>query len=893
MAAAMPDASSVRSLRFHIGASAGLAERTARVRIAYGTNRRAPDAAGLRARIARLRPGDPLFGAQAADWPGCFLIDTDRGAGTGRWIAALTVGIQQWARDPVLRARVLAEDERGCTLALPWARERVCRTALDFALRMLALWLDTRTEAPAAPDEEAALAAELEAWLGRVQPGGLAPSTLRFALAALRRGLPVETNGQVIRIGWGARAQRMDSSFTDGTGTIASMLARDKLRTHTLLAENLLPVTPARAAPTWALALKAAREFGWPVVVKPGNLDQGAGVVTGLRDDAALRQAWDAATRLSPGKVLVERHVAGADHRLLVIGGRFVVATRRMPGSVTGNGRQRISELMAAANADPRRGSDKRGLLIRLRLDDEALACLRAQGLDADSIPEESRRVQLRTTANISTGGTAEDVTAQVHPDNRRLAERAARLVGLDIAGVDFLCEDISRSWQEAGGAICEVNAQPGFRVHWLGDPARDLNGEVIDWLFRERSARIPTAAISGTNGKSTVARMLHHVWMHAGKTAGVCTTNGVWIGHDRVSAENLSGYPGGRLLLNDPAVEVAVIEMPRKGLLRFGHPCDRYEVAALLNVRDDHIGVDGIDSLEEMARLKAQVLLRAEKAVVVNADDALCLRMAERAGDTPRILVSRTGETGMVPAHLASGGRAVLAHSGADGTWMVFAEGATRLRLMPLADIPATLGGLLAANEVNALFAAALAWAQGLRAEDIRGALSTFANSADQNPGRYNFIEGYPFRVLLDYAHNPDGIAELCSVVSSLPVTGSRRLLSLKLGNRHRAHLDACAPLLARHFESFTLGCDAPFVRECADYSGEDPEAMMLACFVQALQAAGVEAGRIVTERDKSAALRQTLASAAPGDLLVLLAEPWLALPILEASRPAAPQRS
>lgn len=483
-------------------------------------------------------------------------------------------------------------------------------------------------------------------------------------------------------------------------------------------------------------------------------------------------------------------------------------------------------------------------------------------------------------------GGTAVDVTHQIHPDNQALAVRAARVVGLDIAGVDFLCPDIARSWREVGGAICEVNAQPGFRVHWLGDPGRDINGEVVDWLFKDKPARIPTAAITGTNGKSTTAMMLHHIWLTAGKMSGVTTTMGTWVGRELLSQDNLSGQPGGAILLADPAVEAAVIEMPRKGLIVFGHPCDRYDVAALLNVQDDHIGVDGIDSRQDMARLKAEVLERASAAVVINADDPLCLAMRERAGTQRHILVARDAIAPALREHLALGGEGVFAQLHHGTPWVVLAQGAAHTPLMPLAEIPATMNGLLRYNESNALFAAALAWAQGIEAATIRKALGSFANTAQQNPGRYNFIEGFPFQVLLDFAHNPDGVRGLMEVVQQLPVQGRRHLVNVMVGSRFKAHLEDLTQRTAGVFDAFVLSCRPEVVSKSVDWAGDDPAQAMLAHGHRCLRDLGVPESAIYTTPDPQVALQQALAQARAGDLLVLLAKPWAALPVLQAAR-------
>ena len=878
-----PAAARIEGLSLYRGARFGLGERTAVLTLALEqelTHWPAGDA-HLRAAAMGLRPADPLWGVAPDGWPTAFVRRPAQVTNPAHWVVALSVAFQRWARDPVCSGQVLSCAGNRLSVALPWVREPVLRGAVQFALRHLLLW-----QQPAQPAGQAeALTAALETWLAAAQGGGLSPNSLRFAQAAQQRDIPVQVERGFIRLGWGCQAVRLDSSFTGSTSHLATRTAKNKFQASCLLADAGLPVPAAALVGTPEAALQSAGRLGWPVVLKPANQDQGAGVTPGIGDEAALRQAFAAAAGLGGG-VLVEKHIPGDDHRMLVVGGRLLMTTRRIPGGVTGDGERTVAQLVEAANADPRRGADKRSQLIRLALDPQALGCLAEHGLAPGSVPQTGCFVPLRRTANISTGGTAVDVTGQVHPDNRALAERAARIVGLDIAGVDFLCPDISRSWREVGGAICEVNAQPGFRPHWLGDPARDINGEIVDWLFRDKPARIPTAAITGTNGKSTVARMLHRIWMSAGTTAGVCTTQGVWVGNDAVSARNLSGLPGGQMLLGDPAVEAAVIEMPRKGLLVFGHPCDRYDVAALLNVQDDHIGVDGIASREAMARLKAEVLERASEAIVVDAEDPLCLAMRTHSGARRHILVARDAQAPALARHLATGGDGVFVQLRDGVAWIVLATGSASTPLMPLAEIPATMGGLLACNETNALFAAALAWAQGVIPETIRAGLGGFANDPQQNPGRYNFIEGFPFQVLLDYGHNPDGVRALCQVAAMIEVSGQRRLLNLKIGNRHRAHLTELAPTLARTFDRFVLGCDADYVRRSGDYQGDGPEEMMLAASRDCLLAQGVAEACMVFERDQQQAIRAALASAQAGDLLVLLADPWIAMPILEVAR-------
>jgi cyanophycin synthetase len=379
---------------------------------------------------------------------------------------------------------------------------------------------------------------------------------------------------------------------------------------------------------------------------------------------------------------------------------------------------------------------------------------------------------------------------------------------------------------------------------------------------------------------------------MAAGRTAGVCTTQCLLVGEDMVSQRNMAGVRGARSLLNDPAVECAIIEQPRQGILDFGHPCDMHDVGVLLNVQDDHIGIDGIATLDDMARLKAEVLRRARSAIVINAEDRRCLAVRELA-DCPRhLLVARDPETPALRTHLTAGGEGVYLETHDEEQWIVMARGEAAVRLIPVLQLPSALNGRLSFNISNAMFAAAIAWAQGLEPHAIRGALAGFANSAEDNPGRYNFIDGLPYRVLLDYAHNPEGMRELLSIVDNFPVAGRRRLLNLKLGNRHKAHFQELAPAMARTFDTFVLGCDERPTREGGDYGKDDPVALMLAATSAALRQSGVGEDRIVCEAGRPEVFRKMFELAQPGDLVVILAEPWEALEALSEVRRQSPVR-
>lgn len=768
-----------------------------------------------------LYPSRRLFSVAESDWPTAFLKPTDLGdlgvEWLGSWIVALTVAIQRFGRDPVWRGRVISAERHRLRLAIPWTRNVFFGQALDLALELVRCAVTGSDGVPV----------ELQAHFGgnwaAICANGMQPNTLRFIQAAAARDIPFAVLPNFVQLGWGANAERFDMSFTGRTSWIAEAMARDKWNSKRTLARAEITVPHAWVVHNVTDAEYAAANLaGWPVAVKPFNRSPGQpdnGVTTGVPDPEILRGAFERASQCGTGGVIVEEHIAGDDHRLLVVNGSLLSAVRR---KVQGDNRF----------------------------------------------------------------GWIEDVTASVHPDNRALVERVARVAGLDIAGVDVLTPDISRPWQEVGGAVYGVCGQPDFSPHWAADPDRDLNGEVLDSVFAGLPARIPTAAITGTNGKTTTSEMLFSIWTAAGKRAGVCTTVAVRIGNQQVTAKNLSGWPGARILLEDPGVEAAVFEMPRKGLLKFGHPCDRYDVAALLNVQNDHIGDEGIDTLEQMAELKAEVLQRASRAVVVNADDPLCMAVRWRAGTDRHILVFGNPDNPALHEHRRSGGEAVFVADRNGAPCVVVATGDREEILMPVRDIPATMNGLLRFNVSNAMFAVGLAWGQGLAPAIIRRGLGEFRNSQDINPGRYNFIDGFPAQVLFDYAHNADGFREICAVVAEMPVTGRRILYSRGLGQHSAAQFAEVAPLMAEHFDEFVISCALRFASVCPDYAGPDPVATMLSMSAARLHVAGVAAEAVTTTGDRMEALSAVLSRGVPGDLVVVLDEPNVAFPVIDELR-------
>ncbi len=461
--------------------------------------------------------------------------------------------------------------------------------------------------------------------------------------------------------------------------------------------------------------------------------------------------------------IIVETYLEGDDHRLLVVNGELVAATRRTPGHVVGDGVHTVAQLVELVNQDPRRGVGHEKVLTRLEIDAQALKMLERAGLTPASVPDAGQAVYLRSTANLSTGGTATDVTDVIHPDNREMAERAVRAIGLDVGGVDFLSTDITQSYRKIGGGICEVNAAPGFRMHVApseGTP-RDVAGPVIDMLFPTGTpSRVPIAAVTGTNGKTTTCRMLAHITKMAGYTPGLTTTDGVYIDGQRTVQGDMTGPVSARMVLADPQIDIAVLETARGGLLRAGMGVSEVNVGAVLNVQADHLGLKGIDTLEQLAEVKRVVVEVASDCAVLNADDPLVLRMSGHTEAKNICYVTINPQHALVREHIRAGGRACALEAGVNGQMITLYERGRHIPLVWTHLIPATLEGRAMHNVQNAMFAAAIAFSLDIKLDAIRQGLRTFDSTFFQAPGRMNVYDEHPFKVLFDYGHNAHAVA-------------------------------------------------------------------------------------------------------------------------------------
>jgi len=694
----------------------------------------------------------------------------------------------------------------------------------------------------------------------------LGPSTGAIVRAARKRGIPIQrlTRGSLVRLGWGVRQRRILAAETDRSPAIAEGIAQDKQLTKDLLAAGGVPVPEGRTVDTQEDAWKAALEVGLPVVVKPRNGNQGKGVSVNLSRREEVEEAFRAA-RAFDDSVLVERYVQGRDYRLLVVGNRMVAAARRDPPVAVGDGVRSVRALVEKINADPRRREGHAASLSRVRLDDIALALLAQQGLTPDSVPEPGQVVLLRRNANLSTGGTATDVTDEVHPDVADQAVEAAHMIGLDVCGVDIIAPRIDRPLQETRGAVVEVNAAPGLRMHL--DPSygkgRPVGEAIVSLLFGPGDdGRIPVVAVSGTNGKTTTVRLITHVLATMGRTVGMTCSDGIYVGSRRLDHGDCSGPRSARNVLSHPDVEAAVLETARGGILREGLGFDFCDVAVVTNVgQGDHLGLAFIDSVEDLAVVK-RVIVQAvapHGTAVLNAMDPLVVRMADACRGSVLFFAMDPGHP-VLDRHRARDGRALFL----DGKSLRAVRGEDDEIEIPLSRVPLTRDGRIPFQVENAMAAVGACWALGVPWEVILHGLETFRSTPDMAPGRFNWMEWNGATVIADYGHNPDAMEALTRAIEHVPA-GKRVIVISAAGDRRDADIVRQGQIIGAFFDEVVLYQDR-CQRGRAD--GE-----VIALLRQGLQ--GSPRARIVAEvRGEFLAIDTGLSRLAPGDVGLILVD-------------------
>jgi cyanophycin synthetase len=721
-------------------------------------------------------------------------------------------------------------------------------------------------------DAEFDFAAELKSFVLSAQRREFGPSTGSLVKAAEERDIPWIrlNNNSLVQFGHGKFQQRIQATITSQTKHIAVEISCDKEDTHNMLSDLGLPVPQQRLVYSPNEAIRAARRIGYPVVVKPLDGNHGRGVSINLTEDAQIEVAFHEAKAQSKSRgILVEQYITGMDHRMLVVNGELVAVAKRVPGHVVGDGKHTIAQLVEIVNQDPRRGIGHEKVLTNLELDNQAERLMADAGHTAETVLPLGEAFYLRSTANLSTGGTAIDMTDVCHPDNKDMAERTIKAVGLDVGGVDFLTSDITKSYKDVGGAIVEVNAAPGFRMHVApseGKP-RDVSGKVMDMLFPPGTqSRIPIGAITGTNGKTTTSRMLAHIMKSSGKIVGMTSTDGVYVDGKLTVKGDMTGPASAQMVLRDPSVDFAVMETARGGLVRSGLGYQRCDVSACLNVASDHLGMGGINTLEELAVVKRVVVETATDTVVLNADDMHCLRMADFCHATHICYVTMNSDHPLVKEHIRAGGRAVVLEKAMNGDMITIYAKGLHMPVLWSHLIPATLEGKALYNVQNAMFACAMAYAFGLDLDNIRHGLRTFDSSFFQAPGRTNVYDEHPFKVILDYGHNPAAIAAMGDLVDRLDVHGRRIAVAAMPGDRRDEDIVDGAKALAGHFDHYFLKPD-----DDRRGRGEMEVPNMLR---DVLLQQGVSDSQITLVGSEVEAIDRGLETAQPGDLLVVFAD-------------------
>jgi len=711
-------------------------------------------------------------------------------------IAALD--LQAQAGCPVTFSRTTATVESGIyQVVVEYSEEDVGRLALELAQQLIQA---ARDDAPF--DLQAALT-QLRDLDEDVRLG---PSTGSIVQAAVARNIPFRrlTEGSLVMFGWGSKQRRIQAAEIDATGAIAETIAQDKELTKKLLDAAGVPVPLGRTVSDPDDAWAAAQEIGLPVVIKPKDGNQGKGVTVNITTKEQIVAGFNAASEFRDD-IMVERYLPGHDYRLLVIGDKLVAAARRDPPSVVGDGVHTVRQLVDTVNLDPRRGSGHSTSLTKIRFDDIALASLAKQGMDADSVPPKGQRVVLRNNANLSTGGSATDVTDDVHPEVAARAIAAAHMVGLDICGVDLVCDSVLKPIEEQNGGIVEVNAAPGLRMHLapsFGKP-RAIGEAIVDMLFEEgEDGRIPVVAVTGTNGKTTTVRLIAHMLGTSGLRTGMTNTDGVYIEGRRIDSGDCSGPRSARNVLLHPDVDAAVFEAARGGLLREGLAFDRCQVAVVTNIgAGDHLGLNYITTLEDLAVLKRVIVQNVAEGgmAVLNAADPT---VADMAGFT-RGDVTFFAQDGTIPLmamHRAQGRRAVFVEDG----HLVCAQGKFEHRI-PLAEVPITRGGVVGFQVENVMASVAAAWGVGISWDKIALGLKTFVGESDNAPGRFNVFDYKGATLIADYGHNPDAIAALVSAVENMPAR-RRSVVISGAGDRRDQDITQQTAILGAAFDEVLL---------------------------------------------------------------------------------------
>ena len=711
----------------------------------------------------------------------------------------ITFDLQKLTGCPITFSQtVLAPDPHTYRIVVEYSEEKVGRLAFESAQELcLAALNDTAFDLPAA--------------LGRLRELNedirLGPSTGAIVQAAIARGIPIRrlTEGSLVQFGWGSKQRRIQASESDITSAVAESIVQDKDLTKTLLHAAGIPVPLGREVDDVNDAWLAACEIGVPVVVKPQDSNQGKGVTVNLATEEQVKSAYKIAKEYS-SSVLVERYIPGHDYRMLVVGNKLVAAARREPPQVIGDGKQTIRQLVQQINLDPKRGEGHVSSLTKIQLDEISLSHLETQGLTAESIPTQNTRVILRNNANLSTGGTATDVTDDVHPELAERVVAAAQVVGLDICGIDVVCSSVTQSLEDQGGGIIEINAAPGLRMHLQPSygKARNVGEAIIDNMFHPGDdARIPVVSVTGTNGKTTTARLIAGILGKNDKRVGLACTDGVYIDDQCIDTGDCSGPVSARNILFHPDVDAAVLETARGGLLREGLGFDRNDVAVVTNIgMGDHLGMGYVNTAEELAAVKRIVVQNVTPGTgyaVLNAADPLVASMADHCPGAV-IYFALDKHNPVLALHRSKHQRVIYVENN-----FIVASAEDGEHRIPLKEIPLTKNGSITFQIENVMAAVGACWALSLDWSVIQKGLTGFVNNTQTAPGRFNLFNYRNATLIADYGHNPDAIQALVSAIDNIP-SKKRSVVISAAGDRRDEDIRQQTRILGDAFDEVVL---------------------------------------------------------------------------------------
>ncbi|MEA4845771.1 MAG: cyanophycin synthetase [Clostridiaceae bacterium] len=693
-------------------------------------------------------------------------------------------------------------------------------------------------------------------------------STAAIVKEAKKRNIPVMRlgSGSIVQLGYGKHQKRIEATLTEDSSCVSVDIACNKELTKSMLNDHGIPVPAGKVFNNEQEALEYCEKIGYPVVVKPNFGSHGKGVSINLKNPQEVLEAYKIA-REYEDTVLVEKYIKGSYYRVLVVGDKVVAASHRISAHVIGDGTSNLRELIREENSNPMRGEGHEKPLTKINIDKVVEQYLKKRSMTLDYVPDEGEIVYLRENDNLSTGGTAIDVTDEIHEQNRKLIAQAARIVGLDVAGVDISAVDISKPMIETGGAIIEINAAPGIRMHHYpcqGTP-RNVAGEIVDMLFPEgKISRIPIVSVTGTNGKTTTSRMIAHIIKRMGHTVGMTTTSGIYVNDELIKYGDNTGPISARTILMDKRVEYAVLETARGGIINRGLGYDMADVGIVTNITEDHLGIDGIDTLEDLAYVKSLVAeaVKENGYAVLNADDQYCLSMRERVKSNI-ILFSLSMDNEVVKNHVLSGGMAIYSN----GSIIFINKGGVELPFIEVKTIPATMNGILRHNISNSMAAIAGAMGLGIPIESIITGLSTFRCDSAGNPGRFNIHDINGIKVILDYGHNIDGYRV---VIDSLEQMRTGRLIGVigVPGDRTDSSTITIGNICGNCF-------DRIYIKEDRDKRGREP-GEIAALLEKGCRMGSIKPSEILIELAEEKALEKAFLDAAPGDIVIVFFEEY-----------------